>query len=146
MGITAKEYLNRLKLLDLKINQKLEEVSALKQTLTSISAVITENERVQGGNIKLDASFVKLLTRINKMEQEIDKEIDTFVCEKHRTINEIQSLKNKKHIEILYKRYVEFKDLGIVADEMNYTYQYIVLLHGYALQEFYEKFQYKFNV
>jgi len=32
--------------------------------------------------------------------------------------------------------YVEFKKFEIVAIEMNFTYQYIVELHGYALQDF----------
>ena len=52
------------------------------------------------------------------------------------SINQIQALQNPKHIDILYKHYVEFKRLEIVAVEMNFTYQYIVELHGTALKEF----------
>lgn len=58
------------------------------------------------------------------------------LIDKHKIINQIQSLKNSKYIEILYKHYVEFKRLEVVAVEMNFTYQYVVELHGYALKDF----------
>lgn len=143
--MTAKEYLKQLKVLDVKINQKLEEISALRASLTSISAVNTTEERVQGGSASNDARFVRTLAKIDAMEQEVDSEIDRFVDAKHKIINQIHKLTNPLHIEILHKKYVEFKSLELVSVEMNYTYQYIVLLHGYALNEFHKKFQYIFN-
>lgn len=143
--MTTKEYLMKLKILDTKINQKLEEISSLRASLTSIPAINTTEEKVQGGNTAGDARFVRTLAKIDKMEREVDAEIDKFVDEKHKIINEIQSLNDDKHIKILYKKYVEFKSLELVSVEMNYTYQYVGLLHGYALNEFHKKFQYIFN-
>ena len=141
----AKEYLGQLTKLNLLINQKLQEVSDLRASMKSIPAVNTNEERVQGGSIKSDAGFVNSIAKIQMLEKETDAEIDKFVDKKHKIINEIQSLSNEKHIDILFKKYVEFKRLEKVAVEMNYTYQYIVLVHGYALKEFQKKFQYKFN-
>jgi hypothetical protein len=40
------------------------------------------------------------------------------------------------HVRILFKKYVEFKRLEVIAVEMNYTYQYTKELHGYALADF----------
>jgi hypothetical protein len=39
-------------------------------------------------------------------------------------------------VELLYKRYVEFKRLEVIAVELNYTYSYIRAEHGHALQSF----------
>ena len=74
------------------------------------------------------------------MENEINDEIDRFIDKKHRMINQIQNLDNTKYIQVLYKRYVEYKRLEMVACEMAYTFQYVVLLHGQALKDFEQNF------
>lgn len=131
----AKEYLQQLQRLDTVINQKIKEVDDLRLKSRSVGSIDYSKERVQTSPSG-DASFVKLIGRIIDLEAEINAEIDAFVDEKHRIINQIQGLKNSKYIEILYKHYVEFKRLEVVAVEMNFTYQYVVELHGYALKDF----------
>lgn len=131
----AKEYLQQLQRLDTVINQKIKEVDDLRLKSRSTGAIDYSKERVQTSPSG-DAPFVKLIGRIVDLEEEINAEIDAFVDEKHKIINQIQALKNSKYIEILYKHYVEFKRLEVVAVEMNFTYQYVVELHGYALKDF----------
>lgn len=131
----AKEYLQQLQRLDTMINQKIKELGDLRLMSQSVSGIDYSKERVQSSPSG-DAPFVKPVLRMIELEQEINAEIDRFVDEKHEIINQIQSLQNPKHIDILYKHYVEFKRLEIVAVEMNFTYQYIVELHGTALKEF----------
>lgn len=131
----VKEYLQQLKRLDTVINQKIKELGDLRSMSTSTGGFDYSKERVQSSPSG-DASFVKPVLRMIELEQEINAEIDRFVDEKHEIINQIQALQNPKHIDILYKHYVEFKRLEIVAVEMNFTYQYIVELHGTALKEF----------
>lgn len=131
----AKEYLQQLQRLDTMINQKIKELGDLRLMLQSVGGIDYSKERVQSSPSG-DAPFVKSVLRMIELEQEINAEIDRFVDEKHEIINQIQALQNPKHIDILYKHYVEFKRLEIVAVEMNFTYQYIVELHGTALKEF----------
>lgn len=131
----AKEYLQQLQRLDTVINQKIKEVHDLRLQTQGIGGLDYSKERVQSSPSG-DAPFVKPICRIIDLEAEINAEIDRFVDEKHKIINQIQALQNPKHIDILYKHYVEFKRLEIVAVEMNFTYQYIVELHGTALKEF----------
>ena len=133
--MTAKEYLSQLQRLNTVIDQKIKELGDLRLMSTSVGSVDYSKERVQTSPSQ-DAPFVRTISRIIDLEEEINREIDAFVDEKHLIINQIQGLKNSKHIEILYKHYVEFKRLEVVAVEMNFTYQYIVELHGYALKEF----------
>lgn len=131
----AKEYLQQLQRLDTMINQKIKELGDLRLMSQSVGSIDYSKERVQSSPSG-DAPFVKPVLRMIELEQEINAEIDRFVDEKHEIINQIQALQNPKHIDILYKHYVEFKRLEIVAVEMNFTYQYIVELHGTALKEF----------
>ena len=131
----AKEYLQQLQRLDTVINQKIKELGDLRLKSQSAGSIDYSKERVQSSPSG-DAPFVKPVLRMIELEQEINAEIDRFVDEKHEIINQIQALQNPKHIDILYKHYVEFKRLEIVAVEMNFTYQYIVELHGTALKEF----------
>lgn len=133
--MTAKEYLQKLQRLDTMINQKIKELGDLRIMSRSVGGIDYSKERVQTSPSG-DAPFVKMIGRMYDLEQEISSEIDKFIDEKHLIINQIQALQNSKYIEILYKHYVEFKRLEVVAVEMNFTYQYIVELHGYALKEF----------
>lgn len=134
-AMTAKEYLGQLQRLDIIIEQKIKELDALYLKLKSVGGINYSKEKIQTSHSN-DAPFVKLIEHIMELEEEINKEIDTFVEEKHKIINQIQSLKNRKHIEILYKHYVEFKSFDIISIEMELTYQYSLQLHGYALQDF----------
>lgn len=131
----AKEYLQQLQRLDTMINQKIKELGDLRLMSQSVGGIDYSKECVQSSHSR-DAPFVKPVLRMIELEQEINAEIDRFADEKHEIINQIQALQNPKHIDILYKHYVEFKRLEIVAVEMNFTYQYIVELHGTALKEF----------
>lgn len=131
----AKEYLQQLKRLDELINQKIKEVTELRERATSVSGIDYSKDKVQTSPSG-DAPFVKLIGKIADLEAEINAEIDSFVNEKHKIINQIQSLKNADYISLLFKRYVEFKKFEIIAIEMNFTYQYVLELHGCALREF----------
>ncbi len=131
----AKEYLQQLQRLDTVINQKIKELGDLRLKSQSTGSIDYSTERVQTSPSG-DAPFVKLICRIIDLEAEINAEIDKFIDEKHKIINQIQSLKNSDYISLLFKRYVEFKKFEVIAVEMNFTYQYVLNMHGYALKEF----------
>lgn len=131
----AKEYLQQLQRLDTVINQKIKEVQDLRLQARSTGGIDYSKERVQTSPSG-DAPFVKPICRIIYLEAEINAEIDKFVDEKHKIINQIQGLKNSDYIALLFKRYVEFKKFEVISVEMNFTYQYVIEMHGYALKEF----------
>jgi len=43
---------------------------------------------------------------------------------------------NTKYLQVLYKRYVEYKSFEQIAVEMGYTYDYIRKIHIKALRNF----------
>lgn len=137
----AKEYLQQLEKLNIIIDQKIQEKADLRASLINVSAPDMSKDRVQGGSLPGDSGFAKTLAKIVDLEKEIDAAIDEFVDKKHKIINQIQKLPKAKHIDLLFKRYVQFKKFEEISCEMNITYQYAVELHGYALQEFERTYQ-----
>jgi hypothetical protein len=130
----AKDYLRQLELLDTKINQKIQQVSELQQMAGASGAIDYSRDRVQSS--PSGDALSNAVIRYVSLENEIDQQIDSFVDMKNTIINQIQGLNNVNHVRILFKKYVEFKRLEVIAVEMNYTYQYTKELHGYALADF----------
>ena len=130
----SKEYLQQLKLLDMKIDQKLKQKEDLRQITQATGALDYSKDRVQTSpsGDALSNAVIKYLS----LEEEIDRQIDQFVDLKNQIINQIQGLKDVNYVQVLFKRYVEYKKLEVIAVEMDYTYPYVRALHGYALQEF----------
>jgi hypothetical protein len=133
--MTAKEYLSRLHLIDVCINQKIRELDDLRASTLRVGGVDYSGFKVVTSP-KSEAAFARNVERAVLLDEEINREIDEFAEEKHRIINEIHQLSNPLYVELLYKRYVEFKRLEVIAVDMNYTYEYVRKMHGRALQSF----------
>lgn len=129
---TPKEYLRQLRTAEIKIEQKEEELERLKSSLESISAG-TDGERVQTTPRDRLSEEVPIIA---DLKEEIKSDIKALLILKNKIINEIQSVDNPVYINILYKRYVQYKSLEEISVEMNYSYRQILRLHGLALQEF----------
>lgn len=129
----AKDYLKQIEILDKCIDQKRIECDELRLRAGSTGG-IQYGDKVQtspSGN-ELEKKVVKYV----QLEQEINEMINKFVDVKHKIIDEIQGLSEVKHIDVLFKRYVQYKSLEQIAVEMNYSYPYVRELHGYALADF----------
>ena len=133
----TKQYLNQISRLDRMIQNKLAEISQLRELAMSISAVKNE-ERVQ-----TTPNFDKIGTaycKIEEMEEKLDKLIDEYVDKKNLIISQIDGIENETYYEILFARYIEKKTFEKIADEMAYSWRQIIRLHGGALQEFEKKY------
>ncbi len=127
-----KEYLRQLRTLTIKTYQKMAELESLKAAAENVSASI-DSERVQTSP---KDRMPDDISRIVDLESEIHKDIQELLILKNKIINEIQGLSNPVYIEILYKRYVEYKQFEEIAIEINYSYRQVLRIHGFALQEF----------
>lgn len=127
-----KEYLRQLRTLTIKTYQKMDELDSLKAAAENVSAGIG-SERVQTSP---KDRMPDDISRIVDLESEIQKDIQELLILKNKIINEIQGLSNPVYIEILYKRYVEYKQFEEIAIEINYSYRQVLRIHGFALQEF----------
>ena len=129
----TKTYLQQISRLDRMINNKLSEISQLRELAMSVSAVKNE-ERVQ-----TTPNFDKIGTaycKIEEMEEKLDKLIDEYVDKKNLIISQIDGIENETYYEILFARYIEKKTFEKIADEMTYSWRQTIRIHGRALQEF----------
>lgn len=135
--MTTKEYLSQISRLDRMINNKLIELSQLKNLSCSLSAIPNE-ERVQTtpNHDKIGAAFCK----IESMEENIDKLIDEYVDKKNEIIAQIDGMEDETYYDILFSRYIEKKTFEKIAADMNYSFRQVTRLHGKALNEFEKKY------
>lgn len=137
--LTARQYLEQLKLIDEKINQDLEELEAIKLSAYSVGSIDYSRERVQtscSGD-----SLGNAVTRYIARSKQINSEIDLFVDAKDRIRKQIQGLNNRNYIQVLFKIYVQYKSVKVTASEMKKSYSYVVALHKKALLEFEETYE-----
>jgi DNA-directed RNA polymerase specialized sigma subunit len=133
--LTAKQYLDQLRVIDTKINQKVEELADLMTAATSTGAIDYSKDRVQTSPQNAQENRI---CKYVDLDAEINREIDEFVDIKHRVTKEIQELNVDYYIKILFKVYVQYKTVKDAANEIGLSYQYVRDLHKKALKAFEE--------
>lgn len=133
--LTAKQYLDQLRVIDTKINQKMEELADLMTAATSTGAIDYSKDRVQTSPQNAQENRI---CKYVDLDAEINREIDEFVDIKHMVTKEIQELNVDYYIKILFKVYVQYKTVKDAANEIGLSYQYVRDLHKKALKAFEE--------
>ncbi len=133
-------YLKQIQKIDIVIKQKKLELVKIQSILNSgIISINYTSEKVKTST-STEASFEKLVDKKNDLENEINVEINKFIDKQHTIINQIQTLENPIYVEVLYKKYVEYKPAARIAREIHYSSHHTMKLVQYALLEFEKKF------
>nr|DAI62361.1 MAG TPA: Protein of unknown function (DUF1492) [Caudoviricetes sp.] len=80
--------------------------------------------------------MAETICKINEKEDDWNNLMREFALARAEVIISIQKLNNTDYEQILYKRYCQSKKWEEIAMEMNYSYRWILKLHGRALEEF----------
>lgn len=135
--MTTKDYLNQISRLNRMINNKLTEITQLRELSCSISAIGSEEKvKFSSDPDKIGSTYAK----IDEMERNLDKMIDEYIEKKNLIIGQIDSIENEDYYNILFSRYIEKKTFEVIATEMKYSWRQIIRLHGKALKAFEEKY------
>lgn len=129
--LRAKKYLLKLQRQWLIINQERQEL----KSLYSISGVDYTKDKVKS-TPRPDDSIVNKTARIIELEAVLQRDIEAYWQSRKKRVKQIQMLEDSRYVLILYKRYIEDKSFDLIAQEMHYSYKYIVELHGNALVAF----------
>lgn len=130
--MTAKEYLNQIKKLDVLINIKKEELEELRA-------------KAEGGSIRYDGDGSKTTSRdvhkqerlyldIIELEEKINKKIVELANKKQEVLDTIDKLDSHDEIKVLYLRYFKYLKWEEIAVSMNYSYMHVHRIHGKALE------------
>jgi len=148
----AKEYLDQIRLLDKRIDRKIEEKEVLKSIATSTGSHAMSPDKVQS-SINLHKTE-DAITKYVDLEKEIDRMIDELVMLRDKIINEIHELDDVRYEELLCLKYVgkldenadrihyyRLEEIACIMKKSNgdhYSFDHIAHLHGEALQLFWE--------
>lgn len=131
--MTAKEYLSQTRLLDTRINSKIQQVAALNTLATSATAALSG--MTQNSN-RATSKMADAVVKIVDLQREINEDIDTLVDLKRDIMRRIKSIPSTEYQLILEKRYLCFMQWEQIAVAMGYSIQHIYRLHDRALNEF----------
>lgn len=128
----AKEFLNSVRLYDTQINNKLEEIHALKTMLTKITTTLKEDAGSgSGGNSdKIGNAVAKLVD----IENALNADIDAFLIAKDRVNALINQINDPVQLRVLHLRYFEYRRWEAIADELHMVKRNVQYIHGRALQ------------
>ena len=129
-----KKYLQQIRIFDTRIRQKRDLYIEIRESALSVGSIRYDKEQVQTS--KSGDTLEKNVIRYLELEEQLEKESEELLNLKNKIINEIQSLDDDRFINILYKRYVEYKSYELIAVEMNYSFDYVKELHRDALIKF----------
>lgn len=126
----VKRYLQQIKLYDSHINTKLEERDRLLEMATRITPTLKDVVVSGGSNQdKLADAAVKLAD----LEAEIDADIDRYVNAKQEISSVLDGISDPDQLQVLHKRYVQYKTFEQIACDMNMTYRNVCYIHGKGL-------------
>jgi len=127
----AKEYLQSVKSLDKRIDNKLEQLSHLQALALKVTTHLKPDAAFGGGtHDKVGDSVI----RIMELQEEINRSIDEYVDKKIEVMQTIDMVNDPDHVAVLRKRYLEYEPWAQIAEEMGYSHRNICYIHGRALQ------------
>ncbi len=129
--MTSKEYLRQAYRLDQKINSDIEEVARLREMAGSISSPLM-GDKVQTSR-NGDAPFVRGMEKILRLEEKIDREIDTLVSLKSQMRDVIASVPDTDERMVLRYRYIHNMTWEQIGSELNADKSTVRRWHGSAL-------------
>lgn len=127
----AKEYLSQAKYLDLRINSKIQQVTALNALATKATSTLTGMPHSPNS---ATSTMADAIGKIVDLQAEINQDIDELVDLKREISTTIKAVPDTELQTILEKRYLCFQSWEQIAASMNYEIRWLYRLHGKALE------------
>lgn len=135
--MTAKEYLSRLRSIELRLMAEANEIEALSDMATHITSAINSDGIHTSGTTS--DKLGNCVSRLVDLQRDIDSDILMLEKVRGEIIASLDNVPNDKYRELLRMRYVGHMTFEEIAIAMDKTYRWITKLHGRALQEFSRK-------
>lgn len=129
--MTAKEYLKQAFHIDRRINDKLEQISSMRDLATKATSVITD---MPGSATHDPHSMQEVIAKIIDDEEEVNATIEGLVDLKRDIRHTIEQVPDENEKMLLEQRYLSFKSWERLAEDMNFSLRWVHIMHGRALK------------
>lgn len=129
----AKEALKQIKVINNQIEIKKAELEDIYEKMRGISGKGFEPSYNTGTKNK--SSQEMYINKYLEYKEELNADIEKLINVKREMLNAVNKMDNADCIDVIYKRYFQFKKWEEIAAEKNYTYQGICKIHGRALNK-----------
>ena len=130
--MTAKEYMEQARYLDMQINSKIEQVRTLNELATKVTTVYSDMPHSPNRNTR---RMEETIAKIIDLESEIDRDIDALVDLKREIMRVVNSVESAEYRTILEMRYLQFKKWEQISLLMSTDLRWVYRMHGKALKE-----------
>ncbi len=131
--MTAKEYLNRLIVMDNEITRKQQRLETLRDVAMNTSPEYG-GEAVQRTREK--NPLENIMTKIIDLDRDIDADIDALVDLKAEVWEQLDKIQDERYKRILWLHYAERKSWTQIAGIENLTRRHIIRLYGESIKIF----------
>jgi len=129
--MTAKEYLKQAFHIDRRINDKLEQISSLRDLATKATSIIND---MPGSATHDPHSMQEVIAKIIDDEAAVSQLIDRLVDLKRDIRHTIEQVPDENEKMLLEQRYLSFKSWERLAEDMNFSLRWVHIMHGRALK------------
>lgn len=136
--MTAKEYLEYVRSLDIRLRMKDSRISQLQRDICCIRALDYTKDRISGGS-PVDIS--DKIARLDELIRAANEEWDELIAEREKANARIQRLESIKQQEVLTRRFIYNEKWEVIAVKMNITWQGTWQLFYRALKNFKKIFE-----
>lgn len=134
--MTAKEYLEYVRSLEVRLRMKEERIAQLQHDICSLQALDYANDKITGGS-PIDVS--DKIARLDELIRDTNREWDELIEMREQAKALIAKLESATQQEVLTKRYIQNKRWEQIAVELNITWRHTFRIHRAALKEFSQK-------
>lgn len=131
------KYLQRIKVLDDKIQRKEERIQELKLAVSGAGAIRYDKEPVQT-SISATSKLESMVLQYIDLEDEVEKLKDTEAHWINKLTREIMDLECKNHRMVLYLIYVEFLSYNQICKIMGVSRWTVYRMRDKAIERFKE--------
>lgn len=133
-----KEYLSKVMQLKRRYKNALEELEYVRSMASGVTAIRYDKDQVQTS--PENDQMANYMIRLEKAEKRALKLSEEYFDQANLIRDQINSITPGNYSDILYLRYVRGMRLWEIADELNYSHEWVRILHGRALNEFGKRF------
>lgn len=133
-----KEYLSQAQRLKKRYESALEDLEYIRTMADGVGAIRYDKDRVQAS--PENDRLADYMIRLERAESRVLHAAETYFSAYEDISGKIGKIMPGLYSDVLYLRYIRGMQLMDVAEDLNYSYEYIKHIHGLALVQFGKRF------